>query len=171
MGLNEYAILTNLLTRTGKPIGAGVEDMLDALGYPELEGRAVLFQRLAALHQLLEPLGLAIRFNPIDDVFYIDVQPTVDVGLAQEVLPDRLAATLLAVMTLAYQKGGWVSAKQVQGIRKKSLRSIRDDLRELAKSGYVEYDRSSGNVRPGIRVPFEISYDEIFRNLVERDTG
>ncbi|MCF2136834.1 MAG: hypothetical protein K9W43_06270 [Candidatus Thorarchaeota archaeon] len=170
MGLNEYSVLMNLLTRTGKPIGADVEDMLDALGYPELEGRAVLFGRLAALHNLLEPLGLSIKFNPIDRVFYIDVQPTKDMDIAQEVLPDRLAATLLAVMTLAYQKGGWVSVKQVQGIRKKSLRSIREDLRDLAKSGYIEFDRNSGDVRPGVRVPFEIDYEEIFKNLVVRDT-
>ncbi len=167
MGQNEYTILMNLLTRSGRPIGAGIDDLLDALGYPELAGRSVLFQLLASLHSLLEPLGLAIRYNPIDDVFYIDLHSTVDIGIDQQVLPDRLAATLLAVVTLAYQIGDWVSLKQVQEIRKKSLKGIRDDLRELEARGYVEYDRDNKMVRPGVRAPVELDFEEIFKSIAK----
>ncbi|MHA1944094.1 MAG: hypothetical protein ACW96M_06835, partial [Candidatus Thorarchaeota archaeon] len=70
--MNEYAILMKLLTRSGDPIGAGVDDMLDALGLPEDIGREVLFRRLGELHSRLEPVGLTIKHNPVSSVFFVD---------------------------------------------------------------------------------------------------
>ncbi len=164
--MNEYAVLVKLLTRTGTPIGASVEDMLDALGLPEDTGRHLLFQKMGSLHKRVTPLGLFIRHNPVAGVFYLDTSD--EVNLAQTAaLPDRLAATLLIVITLAYQEGGWVSVDRVREFRKKALRGVMTDLRELQGQGYVEIDQDKKRVRIGTRVPFEIDYESFFKELVE----
>lgn len=164
--MNEYAILMKLLTRSGNPIGAGVDDMLDALGLPEDLGRDILFRRLGELHSRLEPLGLTIKHNPVGGVFYVDTLLQPRPREEGSVLPDRLSATLLIVITLAYQEGGWVSLDRVREFRKKSLRGVMEDLRELQNQGYVEIDQVGKRVRLGLRVPFEIDYEAFFRDLV-----
>ncbi|MGY5852617.1 MAG: hypothetical protein RTU92_03535 [Candidatus Thorarchaeota archaeon] len=162
---NEYTILMKLLTRPGNPVGAGIEDMLDALGLPEAMGNHILLRKLAGLSQRLRPLGLTIKHNPISRVFYLD-NITISDALGEDTtLPDRLAATLLIVITLSYQEGGWVSYDRVKEFRRKGLRGVSDDLRELADMGYVETDTRGKRVRPGTRVGFEIDYETFFRRL------
>jgi hypothetical protein len=163
--MNEFGILMKLLTRTGDPIGASVDDMLEALGLPEDSGRHPLYRKLAGLHKRLTPVGLAICHNPVYHVYYVDTIVESDVEVHDSVLPDRLAATLLVIITLAYQEGGWVRVDQVRELRRKSLQGVRSDLRELASLGYVEVDKGSKKVRPGMRVPFEIDYDAFFTEL------
>jgi len=165
--MNEYAVLVKLLTRTGTPIGASIEDMLDALGLPEDVGRHILFQKLGGLHDRLRPIGLYIKHNPVSGVFYLDTSDDVAVAQDSTALPDRLAATLLIVITLAYQEGGWVSIDRVREFRKKALQGVMSDLRELQNQGYVEIDQDKKQVRLGIRVPFEIDYEAFFKNLAE----
>lgn len=168
--MNEYAILMKLLTRTGTPMGAGVEDMLDSLGLPEDVGRHVLFKRLGALHNKLLPLGLVIKHNPVSHVFYVDTSSQTDSVVEDSILPDRLAATLLIVITLAYQEGGIVSIERIRKFRKKSRRGVLTDLRELAEMDYVVLDTKANEVRPGDRVAFEIDYERFFRKLTGNDT-
>jgi len=163
--MNEYSVLMRLITRSGDPIGAGIEDMLDALGLPEDVGRGVLFQRLAELDEILQPLGMTVRHNPIGHVFYLDTKETGSSEEGESKLPDRLAATLLVVMTLAYQEGGWVPVGRVKEYRKKTTRSVQEDLRELSRQGYVELDGSKKKVRPGLRVAFELDYEGFFERL------
>ncbi|MHA1577817.1 MAG: hypothetical protein ACTSU3_10690 [Candidatus Thorarchaeota archaeon] len=165
--MNEYAVLVKLLTRTGTPIGASVEDMLDALGLPEDTGRHLLFQKMGSLHKRVTPLGLFIRHNPVAGVFYIDTSDEVNLAQEATALPDRLAATLLIVITLAYQEGGWVSVERVREFRKKAMRGVMADLRELQGQGYVEIDQDKKRVRLGTRVPFEIDYESFFKELAE----
>jgi len=164
--VNEFGLLMRLLTRSGNPIGAGLEDMLDVLGLPEDIGRHLLFQRLSSLHRSLQPLGLVIRHNPIDHVFYVDTSIRGRQILEDTSLPDRLAATLLVVITLAYQQEGWVSIERVSEFRRKAKRGVRDDLKELAARGYVEFNDSNTRVRPGPRSAFEIDYEEFFKRLI-----
>ena len=164
--MNEYAILMKLLTRSGDPIGAGVDDMLDALGLPEDLGREVLFRRLGELHSRLEPIGLTIKHNPVSGVFYVDTSLQTKMMQEDTVLPDRLAATLLIVITLAYQEGGWVSYDRVREFRKKSMRGVMEDLKDLQNQGYIELDQAGKKARLGLRVPFEIDYEAFFRDLV-----
>jgi hypothetical protein len=162
--LNEYAILVHLLTKAGEPIGASVEDMLEVLGLPEI-GRSVLFNKLAGLQKVLTPLGLVIKHNPISHVFYLDGVSSSDTFFDDSLLPDKLAATLLVVITLAYQEGGWVSFSRIKEFRKKSMKGIRDDLKELSRAGYVEIDQARSQTRPGLRASFEIDFERFFSNL------
>lgn len=168
---NEYWVILRLVTRSGSVIGAGVDDMLDALGLPEDVGRHHLFQRLSELEEQLSPLGMTIHYNPISRVFYLDTRGTAEVSGEEEQLPDRLAATLLTVVTLAYREGGWVPIDQIRDLRRKTSRSVLEDLRELAKQQYVEIDRQGKRVRPGSRVPFEVDFDAFFQRLSEDKTA
>ena len=168
--MNEYAILMKLLTRSGVPIGASVEDMLDALGFPEDSGRHILFQRLGALHKRLSPVGLLIKHNPMNHVFYLDTSFQTDILSEETPLPDRLAATLLVVITLAYQEGGWVSVDRVREFRRKSKRSVMEDVRDLTSLSYLEIDDQKKKIRPGMKVAFEIDYESFFRRLSESPT-
>ena len=168
LGMNEYSVLVKLLTRTGTPIGASIDDMLDALGLPEDFGRHILFQRLSSLQERLRPVGLFIRHNPVSSVFYIDTSDKVSLPQDSAILPDRLAATLLIVITLAYQEEGRVSIERIREFRKKAHEGVMADLRELQDKGYVEIDQDKKHVKLGTRVPFEIDYEAFFRDLVER---
>ena len=163
--MNEFAILVNRLTQSGTTVGASVEDLLDALALPEVYGRHILFNHLAKLHELLQPFGFVIRHNPLTHTFYMETHEAVQEAEQDSHLPDRLAATLLVVITLTYQEGEWISIERVTKFRKKSQRSVRADLKELADMGYVELDRKGGRARPGQKVAFEIDYDQFFRSL------
>ena len=165
--MNEYTILVKLLTRAGNPIGASVDDMLDALGLPEDVGRHILFQKLSGLHEKLRPLGLYVKHNPIAGVFYIDTSNQVDLTQDSGALSDKLAATLLIVITLAYQEGGWVGIERVREFRRKAIRGVMEDLRDLQDQGYVELSQDKKQVRLGNRVPFEIDYESFFKELAE----
>ncbi|MFX0106734.1 MAG: hypothetical protein ACFE7R_00455 [Candidatus Hodarchaeota archaeon] len=166
--MNEYAIIMRLLTKPGNPMGAGIDDLLGALSLPEVVGRHVLFQHLGALSKELAPIGLSIKHNPIDHVFYLDAEPGGESPFRETILSDRLAATLLTVITLAYQEGGWVSLDRVREFRRKARRGILTDLRELESMGYVEIDDTKKNARPGPRVAFEIDYEAFFKRLVSQ---
>jgi hypothetical protein len=148
-------------------MGAGVEDLLSALGLPEDTGRHILFQRMGELHERLAPIGLAIKHNPIDHVFYLDTSIRSDFLGEETVLPDRLTATLLVLITLSYQEGDWVDIDRLRQFRRKTRRGVVEDLRELATQGYVEFDSTKSKVRPGNRVAFEIDYEDFFRKLSE----
>lgn len=165
--MNEYSILVKLLTRSGNPIGASVEDMLDALGLPEDVGRHILFQKLGSLHEKIKPLGLYIKHNPVAGVFYLDTSEQIDLPQESSALSDKLAATLLIVITLAYQEGGWVNIDRVREFRKKALRGVMEDLRNLQGMSYVEISQDKKEVRLGTRVPFEIDYETFFRDLAD----
>lgn len=168
--MNEYAILMKLLTRSGNPIGAGVDDMLDALGLPEDIGRHILFNRLAELDRMIAPVGLVIRHNPVSHVFYLDTESAGNLLIEDAPLPDRLAATLLVVITLAFQEGDWIKIERIREFRRKARRSVMTDLRELSEMGYIELDGHGGRARPGTRVAFEIDYEEFFRKLSRTET-
>ncbi|MGQ4912353.1 MAG: hypothetical protein ACP6KW_09315 [Candidatus Thorarchaeota archaeon] len=168
--MNEYAILVRLLTRGGNPIGASVEDMLDALGLPEDIGRHTLFRRLGELSRELAPLGLEIKHNPVYGVFHVDTIKSPGIPDSGNSLPDRLAATLLIVLTLAYQEGGWVSLERVQEFRRKSLRGVVTDLRELEAGDYVELDQSGKRVRLGPKAIFEVDYERFFSELTRQQS-
>ena len=146
-------------------MGAGMEDVLDALGLPEGSGNHIAIQHLAGLHRQLKQLGLAIKHNPVARVFYLDTLDDVQLVEEETTLPDRLAATLLVVITLTYQEGDWVPFSRVKEFRNKTIRGIRDDLRELQDLGYVEVDKKGKQVRPGSKVAFEIDYESFFRKL------
>jgi hypothetical protein len=162
---NEYTIIMRLITRPGTPIGAGMEELLDALGLPEQTGNHMIIKHLSSLHQQIRPLGLVIRHNPIAKVFYLDTASRTEMVDEDTALPDRLAATLLVVLTLAYQEGDWVTFDRIREFRRKALRSVVEDLRELAELGYIELDRKGRTARPGSRVGFEIDYESFFRRL------
>lgn len=164
-GMNEYSILIRLLTRSGDSIGAAVDDMIDALGLPEDAGRHIVYQRLASLHELLAPLGLMIKHNPTSHVFYLDTSGETDSLPEEAPLSDRLAATLLVLITLSYQLQEWVPIDKLVELRGKSKRSVMEDLKELSLLGYVEMGDKKTNARPGKRVSFEIDYEKFFQQL------
>ncbi len=163
--MNEFTILMKLLTRTGDPIGSSMEDMLEALDVPEDVGPQYVYSLLKGLHLKLKEIGLTIQFNPLSQVYYIDTVTSFEAIPDESGLADRLAATLLIIITLAFQEGGWVSLGRIKEFRRKSLAGIRADIRDLESLGYVEFDRINEQVRPGTRIPFEIDYEEFFRRL------
>ncbi|MFW9933633.1 MAG: hypothetical protein ACFFDR_13375, partial [Candidatus Thorarchaeota archaeon] len=111
------------------------------------------------------------RHNPVSHVFYLDTDTSSDILLEDSPLPDRLAATLLVVITLAYQEGDWVSIDRIREFRRKARRSVVTDLRELSDMGYIELDGRGGKARPGSRVAFEIDYEAFFRKLAQTKSG
>ena len=145
-------------------MGASVDDMLEVLGLPEI-GRSVLFHRLASLQKALKPLGMTIKHNPISHVFYLEGSLGNESVFDDSHLSDKLAATLLVVITLAYQEGGWVSFSRVKEFRKKSMKGIQEDFRELSRLGYLETDQIGKKVRPGLRASFELDFDQFFTKL------
>ncbi len=166
---NEFSVLMSALTRPGNPPGANISDLIEVLGYPVDPGRTIVFRLLAGLDRILHQVGLRIAFNPVEDVFFIDVTARGKEDRTR--LPDRLAATLLAVIALSYRERDWVQVSQVRRVRRKTMRSVRADLRELQVLGYVEFSDDGTRVRPGIRVSFEVDHDEFFRALSKGKYG
>ncbi len=127
-----------LLTRSQEVTrGAPAEEILKVLHWPEKLGRAELQKKLTEFDTYLQPLGLEVRVNPLNDFWFVAFRQEASEFAAQNPFggKPRLPATLLSTIICMVKYGNQVPISAVREMRKKE--SVMEDLKQLENLGYV----------------------------------
>jgi hypothetical protein len=136
--VNEFTALMILLTRSHETTrGAPAAEILKALHWPEKLGRGELQKKLTEFDTYLQPLGLQVRLNPLNDFWFVAFRQDISEFAAQNPFGGRprLPATLLATIICMIKYGNRVPISAVREIRKKE--TVLEDLKQLEDLGFV----------------------------------
>ncbi len=146
-------------------MGATKEEIVEAL---QVKGKneSIFFQELINnLSRYIEPLGLYIRFNPLDDHWFISYDDEMSNLVAANPFKSKpkLAATLFCVIICTYSNSGIARVKEIMEIRKK--KDILDDLKELEEDGYIQTDEKTNEVRLTPLIGYQLDLQKLFTKL------
>ena len=112
-------------------IGATQEEILNALNVKD-KNKSFYFQNVIEnLSNYVEPLGLQVRFNPLNSHWYIsfDSETTEIISANPFEGNPRLAATLYCTLICCFNNSGETTVQKIKEIRKK--KGVIDDIKEL----------------------------------------
>jgi len=165
--MNELSIVMHLLSRRVNKyqLGATEEEICSLLNISGKYQSSLFNQFLINLSKYIEILGLNIKFNPIDDHWYISYESEIsDIVKANpfENKP-RLAASLFSVLISCMSNFGSTTVSEIVKLRKK--KGILSDLRELENQGYITLDKDSGKVSLTPLIGYELDINHLLTNL------
>jgi hypothetical protein len=129
-----------------KIIGVTKKEVCNYLDLPN-KNRNFYFQELITnLADYIKPLGLQIRFNPINAHWYLSFEESVSDSIKANPFSDkpRLPATLFCIITVAIMHSGIIKVNDVQKLRKK--KGIHRDLEDLEHMGYISLKKDKKGV-------------------------
>ncbi|MFX1314761.1 MAG: hypothetical protein ACFE9T_02785 [Promethearchaeota archaeon] len=165
--MNEFTLMMYLLSKKSNlyQIGATKKEILELINVKN-KNKSVFFQSLIInLSNYLEPLGLQVRFNPLNSHWFISFDTdTSDLVSANpfEGKP-RLAASLFYILINCLKNSGVGKIQEIKKIRNK--KGIFEDLRELEKCGYIVIQKGLGEVRLTPLVAYQLDLNKLFLKL------
>jgi hypothetical protein len=165
--MNELSILMHLLSRRVNKyrLGATEEEICGLLNISGKYQAGLFNQLLINLSKHIEILGLNIRFNPIDDHWYISYESEISNIVKANPFENkpRLAASLFSIVISCISNFGTTSVSEIAKLRKK--KGILSDLRELENQGYINLDRDSGEISLTPLIGYELDFNQLLTNL------
>jgi hypothetical protein len=165
--MNELSIVMHLLSRRVNKyqIGASEEEICNML---DISGRyqATLFhQILVRLSHYIEILGLNIRYNPINNHWYIAHESGISDIIKANPFEDkpRLAASLFIVIISCFSNFGKTTISEIAKLRKK--KSILTDLQELEQIGYILLDKNNAEISLTPLIGYELDINHLLTNV------
>ena len=168
--MNELSILMHLLSKKADifQMGATEEEILDALNIKH-KNKSFVFQELIKyLSHHVKPLGLQVRFNPLDSHWFLAFDHDVSDLISANPFADqpRLGATLFYTLACCFNNSGAGKIVEIRNLRKKKF--ILEDLKELEKSGYVIIDKLNGEVRLTPLIGYKLDVNALFVKVALR---
>ena len=165
--MNEISILMHLLSRkvTLDKRGASEEEILDALNL-KTKNKSIQFQYLIAnLSEYIEKLGLQVRYNPLDEHWFISFDQDVSDIISANPFENqpKIAATLFCTLACCFKGSGSCKIREIIELRKK--KGIIEDLKILQKKGYVILDKKLDQVHLTPLIGYELDLNALFTNL------
>lgn len=165
--MNEISILMHILSRKEDlyRIGATEEVILATLNIKN-KNKSIYFQNLIKnLANYIEPLGIQIRFNPLDSHWFISFEPEISDIISAYPFKSQpsLAATLFCILIYCIKNSGYVSVQDIKKIRKKE--NIYDDLRELKKKGYILMHKEVNQIQLTPLIGYQLDINKLFTKL------
>lgn len=165
--MNELTVLMHLLSKkiNNSQIGATEEEILNALNVKN-KNRAIYFRNMIKnLSNYLEPLGLQVRFNPLNSFWYISFDPETTELFSTNPFEGnpRLAATLFCTLISCFNSSGETTIQKIKEIRKK--KGVLEDLRELKKMGFVNLERNLNKVSLTPLIGYLIDLEKLFLKI------
>ena len=165
--MNEISILMHLLSKKEDlyQIGATKKQILQALNLT-IKNKTIYFQKLITeLSRIIEPLGLQIRFNPLDSHWFIIFEPEISDLIKSNPFGNKpsLAATLFCILACCLKNSGYATVQEIQKLRKK--KTVLDDIRELEKKGYVNYNKNQDHVSLTPLIGYQLDMEKLFIKL------
>ena len=168
--MNEISILFYLLSkRSGHhQIGTTKEEILDKLNITGRNQDFILTELLIELAKYIEPIGLQIKFNPIDEHWYItfekDISETFKAN--QFIGKPSLAATLFCIITSCFKNSGKAKVQEIKNLRKK--KDIIPDLKKLSKLGYISISKNFDQVELTSLIGYQLDLHELYLSLAQK---
>jgi len=166
--LNEISILMHMLSNKNNlyQIGATKREILHTLNVKN-KNKSGYFQNLITnLSKYIEPLGLQIRYNPINSHWFITYDSEVSDLISANPFDNkpRLAATLFCVLVCCLKNpDGFSKITEIQNIRKK--KGILEDLKELQQKGYLEINKDLNQVKLTPLIGYQLDLEKLFIKL------
>ncbi|MFX1302395.1 MAG: hypothetical protein ACFFBV_08345 [Promethearchaeota archaeon] len=165
--MNELTVLMHFLGKKSNDsqIGATKEEILNALNVKN-RNKSIYFQNLINnLSNYLEPLGLQVRFNPLNSYWYISFDPeTTEIISANPFEGNpRLAATLYCTLICCFNSSGETTIKKIKEIRKK--KGVIEDLKDLKKMGFVTFEKTSNRVSLTPLIGYLLDLEKLFLKI------
>ena len=111
------------------------------------KNQSVHFQKIIIeLANYIEPIGLQIRYNPLDAHWFISF----DSGISDHIMSNpfeqqpSLAATLFCTLAFCLKNNGYTTIPEIKRLRNK--KGLYQDLKDLEKRGYIIIEKSTGKV-------------------------
>ena len=165
--MNELSVLIHLLSKKENLsiIGSTKKEILNALNVKD-RNKSIYFQNLINnASNYLKPIGLQIRFNPLNSYWYISFEPeTTEIVSANPFEGNpRLAATLFCTLICCFNSSGETTIQKVKEIRKK--KGIIEDIKELKKMGFVLFDKNSNKVSLTPLIGYLLDLEKLFLKI------
>jgi hypothetical protein len=167
--MNAMSIVMHLLSRKvdNYRYGATKNEILKALSFSTKNKNANVYIQdlLANIAKYIEPIGLQIKFNPIDNNWFITYEMEISNIINANPFEGkpRLAATLFCTIICCLKNSGVGKIHQIKELRKK--KSILEDLRELEDKGYLEIDDNQLQVRLTPLIGYQLDLNKLFLKL------
>ena len=135
------------MKRDSNLIGASKKELIENLGIKGKNSSVYLQKLIIELSNYLEPIGLQVRYNPLNSYWFITFESEISEVLLANPFERRpsLAATLFCVILYCLKSSGSAEIADIQKIRGK--KSIIEDIKELEGLGYLEIISKSNQVR------------------------
>ncbi len=146
-------------------IGASKKEIIEKLHIGGKNQDVFFYQFIKELSNQIEPLGLYIRFNPLDRHWFLSHDAGISNLVSANPFEDKpkLAATLFYVITCCLSNSGSSKIKKIKELRKK--KGIMADLKELEEYGYVQLHLEVNEVRITQKIGYELDLPKLFANL------
>lgn len=145
--------------------GASEEEILRALNL-KTKNKTIRFQYLVAnLSKYIENLGLQVRYNPLDEHWFISFDQEVSDIVSANPFENqpKIAATLFCTLACSFKNSGSCMIHEISELRKK--KGVREDLKVLENKGYIVIDKKSDQVHLTPLIGYELDLNALFINL------
>lgn len=135
------------MKRDSNLIGATKKELIENLGIKGKNSSVYLQKLIIELSNYLEPIGLQVRYNPLNSYWFITFESEISELFLANPFEGRpsLAATLFCVIVYCLKSPGNAEIADIQKIRGK--KSIIEDIKELEGLGYLEFINKSNQVK------------------------
>ena len=162
--MNELTVLMNLLSKKTNlyQIGATKKEILNALNVKD-KNKLIYFQNLISnLSNYLEPLGLQVKFNPLNSHWYLSFDSNTSEIISANLFDGkpRLAATLFFILVFCFKNSGIAKIQKIQELRKK--KGILEDLKELEKMGLIIIEKKSKKIQLTSLIGYLLDLEKLF---------
>lgn len=165
--INELSILMNLLSKKVNKyqIGSTKTQILSFLNLDPKKDNHYFQELIVQLSNYIKPLGLYIRYNPIDNHWYIGHDFMTSNLLSANPFEDKpkLAATLFCVLVCCLTNTGNSKINEIKNLRNK--KGIIKDLKDLEEMGYVEINEKLNEVKLTSLVGYQLDIQKLFTKL------
>ena len=162
--MNEISILMHLLgnRQENYKIGATREEILDKLNLKNRNKNIYFHRLITELSDYLKPIGLLVQFNPLNEHWYLMYESDISNLISANPFggKPRLAATLLSIIVLGMRSSGNIKVEQVRELR--NIKDILQDLKDLAKLGYITINKESNEVKLTPLVGYHLDLYNLF---------
>ncbi|MBY9004806.1 MAG: hypothetical protein KGD73_12595 [Candidatus Lokiarchaeota archaeon] len=165
--MNEISIIMHLLSRRVNlhEFGASEDELLRYLNIKGKNKHIYLKKLIIDLSNYIEPLGYYVKFNPLNFYWYLSVNSEISNMFKTNPFEGHpsLAATLFCTLTCCLKNEGYTQIQEIIKLRKK--KTLSEDLKELAKKGYLLIDHKNNEIRLTPLIGYQLDLNQLFMKL------
>jgi hypothetical protein len=168
--MNEFQILSYLLSRRGDTIGADESTIMQKLGLKGDEGLQQLYSLLDSYSNRIEIFGLKVERNPLNGYWFLTYSD--ELGEFATVNPfsgrTRIAMTFISILIAATCNDTAPSIEEIKKIRKK--KDITRDLKDLEELGLIEMEKGLIHLTEKVGFFIDVTgFLEKFKQFLEKN--
>ncbi len=145
--------------------GSTKKEILESLKIQGKSKSTHFNQLIINLACYLEPLGLQIKFNPLNSRWFLSFESDVSDFIKANPFEGkpRLAATLFCVLTCCLKNSGIAKISEIKELRNK--KDIAEDLKDLQELDFIVLDRDLLQVKLTPLIGYQLDLEKLFLKM------